>query len=90
MLDAISLLRGMENQERPFLGRSVVVYGGGDTAMDAARTAKRLGASDAVVVYRRDREQDAGARRGGPGSARGGRRHEVALDSQAAPGRRVC
>jgi 2-oxoacid:acceptor oxidoreductase delta subunit (pyruvate/2-ketoisovalerate family) len=57
VLDAISLLRGMENQERPFLGRSVVVYGGGDTAMDAARTAKRLGASDAVVVYRRDRDR---------------------------------
>ena len=46
----------MEGEERPFLGRSVVVYGGGDTAMDAARTAKRLGASDAVIVYRRDRD----------------------------------
>ncbi|MCL4288500.1 MAG: FAD-dependent oxidoreductase, partial [Thermoleophilia bacterium] len=33
------------------------VYGGGDTAMDAARTAKRLGAEEAVVVYRRTREQ---------------------------------
>ena len=39
------------------LGRRVVVYGGGNTAMDAARTAKRLGASDAVVVYRRTRER---------------------------------
>ncbi len=57
ILDAISLLRGMEGEERPFLGRSVVVYGGGDTAMDAARTAKRLGASDAVIVYRRDRDR---------------------------------
>ncbi len=57
VLDAISLLRGMEGDERPFLGRSVVVYGGGDTAMDAARTAKRLGASDAVIVYRRDRDR---------------------------------
>ena len=57
VLDAISLLRDMEGAERPMLGRRVVVYGGGDTAMDAARTAKRLGASDAVVVYRRTRER---------------------------------
>ena len=41
----------------PALGRRVVVYGGGDTAMDAARTARRLGAEDAVVVYRRTRER---------------------------------
>jgi 2-oxoacid:acceptor oxidoreductase delta subunit (pyruvate/2-ketoisovalerate family) len=33
------------------------VYGGGDTAVDAARTATRLGASDAVVVYRRTRDR---------------------------------
>ncbi len=39
------------------LGRRVVVYGGGDTAMDAARTAKRLGATDAIVVYRRTRDR---------------------------------
>ena len=57
VLDAISLLRSMEGHDQPFLGRHVVVYGGGDTAMDAARTAKRLGASDAVVVYRRDRDR---------------------------------
>ena len=57
VLDAISLLRGMEEGERPVLGRRVVVYGGGNTAMDAARTAKRLGASDAIVVYRRTRER---------------------------------
>jgi 2-oxoacid:acceptor oxidoreductase delta subunit (pyruvate/2-ketoisovalerate family) len=57
VLDAISLLRSMEGEEKPMLGRRVVVYGGGDTAMDAARTAKRLGASDAIVVYRRNRER---------------------------------
>jgi 2-oxoacid:acceptor oxidoreductase delta subunit (pyruvate/2-ketoisovalerate family) len=34
-----------------------VVYGGGDTALDAARTARRLDASEAVIVYRRTREQ---------------------------------
>jgi len=57
MLDAVTLLRSMEGEERPLLGRRVVVYGGGNTAMDAARTAKRLGASEAVVVYRRTRDQ---------------------------------
>ena len=51
------MLRSMEGEERPQLGRRVVVYGGGDTAMDAARTAKRLGATEAVVVYRRTRDQ---------------------------------
>ncbi|MGH2913001.1 MAG: NAD(P)-binding protein [Solirubrobacteraceae bacterium] len=57
ILDAVSLLRSMEGEERPLLGRRVVVYGGGDTAMDVARTAKRLGASEAIVVYRRTRER---------------------------------
>ncbi len=38
-------------------GRRVAVYGGGNTAMDAARTATRLGAEDTLIVYRRTREQ---------------------------------
>jgi NADPH-dependent glutamate synthase beta subunit-like oxidoreductase len=57
ILDAVSLLRSMEGEEQPLLGRRVVVYGGGNTAMDAARTAKRLGATDAIVVYRRTRDR---------------------------------
>jgi NADPH-dependent glutamate synthase beta subunit-like oxidoreductase len=57
ILDAVSLLRSMEGEERPLMGRRVVVYGGGNTAMDAARTAKRLGAEEAVVVYRRTRDR---------------------------------
>ena len=57
VLDAVSMLHSLEEGERPLLGRRVAVYGGGDTALDAARTAKRLGASDAVVVYRRTRER---------------------------------
>jgi NADPH-dependent glutamate synthase beta subunit-like oxidoreductase len=57
VLDAVSLLRGMEGEEPPRLGRRVVVYGGGNTAIDAARTAKRLGAEEAIVVYRRTRER---------------------------------
>lgn len=58
ILDAISVLRGIEtDEEPPLLGRRVVVYGGGNTALDMARTAKRLGAAEALVVYRRTREQ---------------------------------
>jgi NADPH-dependent glutamate synthase beta subunit-like oxidoreductase len=57
ILDALSVLRSMEGEEPPMLGRRVVVYGGGNTAMDVARTAKRLGASEAIVVYRRNRER---------------------------------
>ncbi|MEO1088721.1 MAG: FAD-dependent oxidoreductase, partial [Acidobacteriota bacterium] len=41
----------------PLLGRRVVVYGGGNTAVDAARSAERLGASETFIVYRRTREQ---------------------------------
>jgi len=57
VLDAVSMLHDLEEGEKPLLGRRVAVYGGGDTAMDAARTAKRLGADEAVVVYRRTRER---------------------------------
>ncbi len=55
VLDAVSLLHRVASGEPPQLGRRVVVYGGGNTAMDAARTAKRLGAVETVLVYRRDR-----------------------------------
>jgi NADPH-dependent glutamate synthase beta subunit-like oxidoreductase len=57
VLDAVALLRSMEGEEKPQLGRRVVVYGGGNAAMDAARTAKRLGAEEAIVVYRRNRDR---------------------------------
>lgn len=38
-------------------GRNVAVIGGGNTAMDAVRTAKRLGAERAMIVYRRSEEE---------------------------------
>ena len=57
ILDAVAVLRSMEGEEQPMLGRRVVVYGGGNTAFDVARTAKRLGASEAIIVYRRTREK---------------------------------
>jgi NADPH-dependent glutamate synthase beta subunit-like oxidoreductase len=56
ILDAVSYLRDAASGEAPSLGRRVAIYGGGNTAMDAARTAKRLGAEEALIIYRRDRE----------------------------------
>ena len=57
ILDAVSVLRSMEGEDQPLLGRRVVVYGGGNTAIDVARTARRLGAEEAILVYRRTRER---------------------------------
>nr|WP_319566001.1 NAD(P)-binding protein [uncultured Rhodoferax sp.] len=57
VLDAVSVLRSMEGEDKPLLGRRVVVYGGGNTAIDMARTAKRLGASESIIVYRRNRDK---------------------------------
>jgi len=57
VLDAVTMLRDVESGDRPLLGRKVAVYGGGNTAVDAARTARRLGADEAVVVYRRTRDR---------------------------------
>ena len=51
------MLGSVASGERPQLGRTVIVYGGGNTAMDTARTAKRLGAEEAIVVYRRTQAQ---------------------------------
>ncbi|HNH36194.1 MAG TPA: NAD(P)-binding protein, partial [Rhodocyclaceae bacterium] len=57
IVDAVSVLRSMEGEDKPMLGRRVVIYGGGNTAIDVARTAKRLGAAEALIVYRRTREK---------------------------------
>ena len=55
LVTAVSLLRGVASGEAPKLGRRVVVYGAGNTAMDAARSAKRLGAEEALIVFVSDR-----------------------------------
>lgn len=55
--DAVAVLHQMEAKDKPLLGRRVVVYGGGNTAIDVARTARRLGAEESVIVYRRTRER---------------------------------
>ena len=55
VLTAVSMLHGAASGTPPKLGRRVAIYGAGNTAMDAARTAKRLGAEEAVIVFFSDR-----------------------------------
>jgi heterodisulfide reductase subunit A len=58
VVDALEFLAASRQGKPPELhGRRVVVVGGGDVAMDAARTARRLGAGLVLVVYRRGREE---------------------------------
>lgn len=54
VFDAISYLRAIGLKRPLNIGKRVVIYGGGNAAMDAARTARRMGC-DVTVVYRRDR-----------------------------------
>jgi NADPH-dependent glutamate synthase beta subunit-like oxidoreductase len=57
IVDAVTFLRDVASGERPLIGRKVAIYGGGNTAMDAARVARRLGAEESIIVYRRTEEQ---------------------------------
>jgi formate dehydrogenase (NADP+) beta subunit len=57
IVDAVSFLRDVASGVRPEVGSKVAVYGGGNTAMDAARVARRLGAEESIIVYRRTMEQ---------------------------------
>ena len=57
VIPAVEMLRGIGDDAMPdFAGKAVVVIGGGNVAMDVARTAKRLGATDVSIVYRRRRD----------------------------------
>ena len=55
MIHALSLLEDVEHGRSPQLGRVVGIIGGGNTAVDVARVARRLGAEEAVLIYRSDR-----------------------------------
>ena len=57
VLPAVEFLRRVAMGETVRLGPRVVVIGGGFTAFDAARTSRRLGATDVTVVYRRSRRE---------------------------------
>jgi len=56
-MDAIEFLRKVALGETVDIGEKVLVLGGGNSAMDAARTAVRLGAKEVKVVYRRTRDE---------------------------------
>jgi NADPH-dependent glutamate synthase beta subunit-like oxidoreductase len=53
----LDYLRKVKQAEAPPLGNRVAVIGGGNVAMDAVRSARRLGAKNAFIIYRRDVEQ---------------------------------
>jgi len=59
-LTRINLMKGYKFPEYDtpvFLGKNVAVFGGGNVAMDAARSAKRLGADNVYIIYRRGKEE---------------------------------
>ena len=59
-LTRVNLMRAYDFPEYDtpvFLGKKAAVLGGGNVAMDSVRTAKRLGAEKAVIVYRRSRKE---------------------------------
>lgn len=57
VINAVDLLRDVALEKRVDVGEKVAVVGGGNSAIDAARTAKRLGAKEVMVLYRRSREE---------------------------------
>ena len=81
------MLPELERASRPLLGRRVAVYGGGNTAMDAARTAKRLGRRGGDRRLPADPGPDARARVRARRGGGGGRPRQVA-DHDQAGGRR--
>lgn len=78
---ALDLLRSRSHAEKPSLGPRVAVVGGGNTAMDAAVTATRLGGEHVVVLYRRgDAEMPAW-----PGEVAKARREGVSIRTHTVP-----
>jgi heterodisulfide reductase subunit A-like polyferredoxin len=57
VMEGIEFLRAASLGEKVNVGKKVVVIGGGNTAIDCARTAKRLGAKEVTIVYRRSRDE---------------------------------
>lgn len=59
-LTRINLMKGYKFPEYDtpvYVGKSVAIFGGGNVAMDAARSAKRLGADNVYIIYRRGKEE---------------------------------
>lgn len=57
VMDGITYLRTINLGKKVRLGKKIAVIGGGNTAIDCARTARRLGAKDITVIYRRTRAE---------------------------------
>ncbi|MEM2522056.1 MAG: FAD-dependent oxidoreductase [Candidatus Bathyarchaeia archaeon] len=57
VINAVDFLRGLALGKPIKIGEKVAVIGGGNTAIDAARTAKKLGAKEVIILYRRSREE---------------------------------
>lgn len=62
VIDGIQFLRAVNSGEAVNAGKSVAVIGGGNTAVDCARTARRLGGEKVTLVYRRTRDEMPAAR----------------------------
>ena len=57
VMEGIEFLRAVSLGEKVNIGKKVAIIGGGNTAIDCARTAKRLGAKEVTIVYRRSRAE---------------------------------
>lgn len=53
IITAVEFLKQVSQGLRPYLGKRIAVFGGGHTAIDAARTCIRLGSKDVTIIYRR-------------------------------------
>ena len=53
---AVEFLKELNLGEKPYVGRQVAVIGGGNSAIDASRSALRLGAEEVIILYRRLRQ----------------------------------
>ena len=56
-LDGLDLLKGINQGKPPKIGAKILIIGGGDVAVDSARSAVRLGAGDVTVIYPRSRTE---------------------------------
>ncbi len=81
VVDALAFLTGVNSGQVQSVNGKVVVIGGGNTALDAARAALRLGAEEVILLYRRTRSEMPAD----PEEVRDAESEGVTLEFQAAP-----